>query len=91
MALKHKVGPAIYKIFQYLFCIFLALLSLMPFIIMVVNATRSSPQIESHAISLIPSHYIGHNYKVLTGKSFNALRGFCNSLIIASGATVCTI
>ncbi|MCQ2433975.1 MAG: carbohydrate ABC transporter permease [Oscillospiraceae bacterium] len=91
MAVKSKALPIIYKIFQYIVCIFLALMCLMPFVIMVVNATRSSSQIESHAVSFIPSHYLMNNLEVLNDKAFNALTGFFNSLIISVGVTFCTI
>ncbi|MCF0128110.1 MAG: carbohydrate ABC transporter permease [Pseudobutyrivibrio sp.] len=86
---KSKLTP--YKVFIYIVCIFLAILSLMPFIIMVVNATRSTTQIQQHAVSLIPSHYALDNFKILTGKSFNPARGFLNSVIVSTGATLCTV
>ena len=72
-------------------CIILALLSILPFWIMIVNATRSTVQIQSHAISLIPSTHILNNFKVLTGKTFNPVTGFMNSVVIATGATVLSI
>ena len=79
------------SIFIYIICIILAVLSIMPFWIMIVNATRSTVQIQSHAISLIPSTHIMNNFKVLTGKTFNPVTGFFNSLIIATGATALSI
>jgi len=75
----------------YIVCIILAVLSILPFWIMIVNATRSTVQIQSHAISLMPSTHILQNFKVLTGKTFNPVTGFLNSLIIATGATICSI
>jgi multiple sugar transport system permease protein len=75
----------------YVVCIILAVLSILPFWIMIVNATRSTVQIQSHAISLIPSTHILENFKVLTGKTFNPVTGFMNSLVIATGATICSI
>jgi multiple sugar transport system permease protein len=63
----------------------------MPFWIMIVNATRSTVQIQQHAVSLIPSTHILDNWKVLTGKTFNPLTGFMNSVIIATGATACAV
>ncbi|HAG13080.1 MAG TPA: sugar ABC transporter permease [Ruminococcus sp.] len=80
-----------YTVFQYIVCILLALLSLMPFIIMIVNATRSSNQIQSHAISFIPSHYLSNNMKVLTSKTFHPLVGFFNSAIISVSATLLSV
>lgn len=79
------------KIVIYVVCIFLAILSVLPFWIMIVNATRSTTEIQQHAISLIPSSYMMNNIKILLGKSFNPIVGFGNSLIISIGATVLAI
>jgi multiple sugar transport system permease protein len=79
------------NIMIYIVCIFLTLLSLMPFWIMLANATRSTYQIQQHAISLIPSEFLLNNFKVLTGKTFNPVTGFINSLIIATGSTLCAV
>ena len=68
---------------EYFICILLAVLSIFPFWIMIVNATRSTTQIQQHAISLIPSTYAIKNFMVLTGKSFNPAVGFMNSLIVS--------
>lgn len=84
-------GSLAYRIFQYVVCILLAMLSLFPFIVMIVNATRSSTQIQSHAISFIPSHYIASNLKVLTTKTFHPLIGFRNSAIISICATALSV
>ena len=75
----------------YIFCILLAFLSIMPFLIMIINATRSTTQIQQHAISFIPSSYLLNNFKILTGKSFQPWRGFVNSFIISGGATICAV
>ena len=87
---KKKSNPAV-KILVYTLCILLAVLSILPFLIMVVNATRSTTEIQQHTISLIPSKHLLDNFKILTGKSFNPLRGFLNSMIISTGATICTV
>ena len=79
------------RVIEYIVCIALALLSLFPFWIMMVNATRSTTQIQQHAISLIPSTYLLKNFAVLTGKSFNPVVGFANSLIVSVGATACAV
>ncbi len=75
----------------YIVCIVLGILSILPFWIMITNATRSTYQIQQHAISLIPSSHLMENLKVLTGKTFNPITGFINSLIISTGATVCAV
>lgn len=80
-----------FKFFVYVVCIILTILSIFPFWTMIVNATRSTYQIQSHAVSIVPSKYLMNNWKILNGKQFNAMQGFINSLIIAIGATVCAV
>ncbi len=75
----------------YIVCIVLGILSILPFWIMIANATRSTYQIQQHAISLIPSTHLLENLKVLTGKTFNPITGFLNSIVISTGATVCAV
>lgn len=72
----------------YIICVFLSILSIIPFWLMIVNATRNTIQIQASSISLIPSHYLSFNWKVFNGKDFNPGVGFINSLTIAAGATV---
>ena len=72
-------------------CIILSILSIIPFWIMIVNATRSTNQIQQHALSMIPSHYMLNNFKILTSKSFNPIVGLANSLIISIGSTLLNV
>lgn len=72
----------------YIVCIFLAILSVWPFWIMFVNATRSTYQIQQNSVGFLPSKYLVANFKILTGKSFNPITGFINSFLIAGGATL---
>lgn len=89
--MKEKKQISAVRLLIYVLCIALTLLSIMPFWIMIVNSTRSTTEIQQHAISLIPSKYLLNNLKILTGKSFNPLVGFKNSIIISTGATLCTV
>ena len=86
-----KKSNAVVMTLIYVLCVLLAILSILPFLVMVVNSTRSTVQIQAHAISLIPSKYLVNNFKILTGKSFNPMRGFINSMIISVGSTACTV
>jgi multiple sugar transport system permease protein len=88
--MKSKKNPAVYKAIIFIICVFLAILSVMPFVIMIVNSTRSTTEIQAHAVSLIPSKYFMNNLKILLGKSFNPAVGFKNSLLISVGVTVLT-
>lgn len=87
---RRNGNPAVRTII-YIVCIFLAVLSLFPFVVMLVNATRSTFEIQQHAVSLIPSKFLMNNWKQFTGKSFDPWRGFINSVIVAVGATACTV
>lgn len=87
----NKKSSIPFKIVAYTFCILLAVVSLFPFIIMIINATRSTNEIQQHAVSLIPSTFLKSNFEVLTGKSFDPFKGFLNSLIISTFSTICTI
>ena len=71
----------------YVFCTFLSLLAIVPFWIMIVNATRSSQAIQQ-GVSVIPGSYLQYNWKVLDSKNFNVSVGFMNSAIIAFGSTI---
>lgn len=79
------------KTIIFIICIILALISITPFWVMLVNATRSTTEIQQHAISLLPSKYLLSNLKILTGKTFKPAIGFLNSFIISCGATVLAV
>lgn len=88
---EKTIKGTIYKSMIMIICIILSILSLMPFIIMIVNSTRSTYQIQQHAVSFVPSTYFLKNFKILMSKSFNPAIGFSNSLIISIGTTACAL
>ncbi len=83
----HNKQNTTLKVFIYIICIILTIISILPFWIMIVNATRSTYEIQQNAISFLPSGYFMSNLKILLGKSFNPAKGFINSFIISAGAT----
>lgn len=89
--MKSKRTSRALKITIYVVFIFLTFLSICPFWIMIMNATRSTTEIQQHAIGILPSGYLLNNLRVLLGKSFNPLVGFANSIIISVGATACAV
>lgn len=74
----------------YVFCTFLSILAIMPFWIMIVNATRSTMAIQQ-GVSLIPGSYLQYNWNVLSSKNFDVSVGFMNSAIIAFGSTILSV
>lgn len=91
MKRHRKARFSIGKLLTYVVCIFLVVLSLFPFVIMLVNSTRSTYEIQQQALSLIPSSFFLSNLDVLLGKSFNPLTGLVNSGIISTGTTLCAV
>jgi multiple sugar transport system permease protein len=70
-------------------CVFLAILSILPFWVMIVNATRTSAQIQRSAFSLLPSTNFLYNYdRMMQAGAFNPFVGYLNSAFVSIGATV---
>ncbi|MDD6812477.1 MAG: carbohydrate ABC transporter permease [Lachnospiraceae bacterium] len=81
------------QIFRNAICIFLCFLSLIPFWIMIVNATRDSVAIQSQ-FSLIPSTYFFSNLQKLLyqcNANVPLWQYMVNSLIISVGSTVLAV
>ena len=92
VGIRRTPGQKAFRVFAYALCVFLAILSLFPFIIMLVNATRDTPSIQSNPISFVFGTNLKRNFEILTGKEmFNPLVGLKNSIIISVGATVLTV
>lgn len=76
----------------YITCIILAIISLFPFVILIINSTRTSVEVQQNPVSLIPGTNLFKNLDFLDGKNnFDPMKGFTNSLIISVSSTVLTI
>lgn len=74
---------------KYIVCILLTILSIFPFAIMIVNATRSTVDIQAHPVSLVIGDNLLKNLQVLNkNRMFNALIGMRNSLTVSVCSTV---
>ncbi len=84
VAVRRKASSSLYlkRGCCYVVMIFLALLAVVPVYILLVNATRSTEQINA-GISLIPGTNIGYNWNALTSRGFQIWQGFLNSFILA--------
>ena len=81
------------QIFRNAICIFLCILSLIPFWIMIVNATRTSVDIQS-SFSLIPSTHFKENWDNLlyqAAQTVSLWRYMGNSLFIAVFSTILAV
>lgn len=80
------------RVFIYIICIIISILCLAPFWIMIVNATRSTIEIQENAISLIPSTHLLDNWRLYDKKpDFKPFRGFLNSAMVSTCATILAV
>ena len=80
------------KLFRNIICIFLCLLSIIPFYIMTINATHDSSTI-LRGLKLLPGSKFSQNFKnLLSGEAktsgVNVMKAMLNSLIITVPATI---
>ena len=81
------------KLFRNIICVFLCFLSLFPFYVMIVNATRSSVDIQS-SFSLIPSTYFYTNFQKLIyqcNANVPLWKYMTNSCVIAFSSTILSV
>ncbi|GMO58112.1 MAG: arabinose ABC transporter permease AraQ [Treponemataceae bacterium] len=87
MQQSYKLRLNLKRGFIYALMVFLVLLAVVPIYLMLVNATRSTAQINS-GISLLPGTNLLYNWHALTSRGFRIWQGFFNSAFIALSVTV---
>lgn len=90
MNINNRTKIKINRIFVYLFLVILVVVTVIPLWLLIVNATRSTLEIQQ-GLSLIPSKYLITNYKILLSKGLDLPLGFINSLTIAVLTTILTV
>ncbi len=83
-----SIGFCIKKTILYLLLILLGTVCLFPFLLMMVNATRSGVEI-TRGFTLIPSNHIKENWETVFSY-FNLFKGMWNSVKVAVPATLLT-
>ena len=83
-----SIGDKIKQGILYVLLILLGAACLFPFLLMIVNATRSGVEI-TRSFTLIPSNHIKENWEVVFSY-FNLFKGMWNSLLVAVPATLFT-
>lgn len=84
-----KLGYMTKKGILYLLLIILGLTCILPFLLMLVNSTRSGAEIVT-SFTLIPSTHLLENWNTVS-EFFNLFKGMLNSLIVAVPATLLTV
>ena len=82
----NTVGYKIKKTILYILLILLGAACMFPFLLMMVNATRSGTEIV-RSFTLIPSTHIKENWD-LVFRYFNLFKGMWNSILVAVPATI---
>ncbi|MBL8102863.1 MAG: carbohydrate ABC transporter permease [Anaerolineales bacterium] len=87
---NYRFNTSVIRFFVYLVLIILLAVTIIPIWILIVNATRSTTEIQQ-GLSIFPSTHLFENYRILLGKGLNLPRGFSNSLFLAVSSTVVTV
>lgn len=90
MTSTYKLGTLVMRLLVYALIFFLLLLILVPIWLLIVNATRSTTEIQQ-GISILPSSHLIDNWLLLRSKGLNLPQGFANSLFLAVSSTVITV
>ncbi len=90
MIKNYTLSTRLMRFFIYVFLIVLLLITLLPVWLLLVNATRSTVEIQQ-GISFLPSRYLLTNYRILLSKGLDLPLGFWNSFVIAGATTLVTI
>lgn len=87
---QYKFGTFVFRLLVYAFLFFLLALIVAPIWLLIVNATRSTTEIQQ-GISILPSTHLVENYQLLVSRGLDMPRGFANSMFVAVSSTVITV
>ena len=87
---SYKTNTQVMRALIYIFLTFLLIVTIVPIWLVIVNATRSTPEIQQ-GLSFLPSTHLFDNYHILVGKGLDMVQGFSNSLFLAGASTIVTV
>jgi len=87
---NYRLSTNLIRASIYIVLILLVIITIVPIWMLIVNATRSTTEIQN-GISLIPSTHMFENYRILLSKGLDLPRGFINSLQISVLTTIVTV
>ena len=88
--MTYKLGTIFMRILVYTFLFVLLVITLVPIWVVLVNATRSTVEIQQ-GLGFLPSTHLLENYNILLGRGLNLWRGFGNSLFLSLAVTVVNV
>lgn len=78
------------RVLVYAVLVILLIVTIVPIWLLIVNATRSTVEIQQ-GIGILPSTHLIDNYNILVNKGLDLKRGFTNSLFVALSSTIVTV
>lgn len=87
---SYRLSTHVQRFLIYAFLFVLLAITLVPIWAVLVNATRSTTQIQQ-GMSLLPSTHLMDNYGILLGRGLNLPRGFRNSAFLSVSVTLITV
>jgi multiple sugar transport system permease protein len=90
MLTTYKLNTIVLRTLAYIFLFVLLIITIAPIWILMVNATRSTLEIQQ-GIGFLPSSHMIENYQILIGKGLNLVRGFWNSLFLSGMITIVSV
>ncbi len=86
----YKFNTTLMRIGVYIVLLAILVLTIVPIWLLLVNATRSTTEIQQ-GLSVLPSTHLIENYRILLSKGLNLPRGFANSLLVAVASTAIAV
>ncbi len=87
---NYNINTKIMRAVIYIFLTLLLIVTITPIWLLLVNATRSTTEIQQ-GISILPSTHLIENYKILLSKGLDLGRGFANSFFLSVSSTLVTL
>lgn len=88
--MSYAVKTKLMRALIYILLVAITLVCVVPLYILIINATRSTPEIQQ-GLSILPGRNAVINWKNLANRGLNLLQGFWNSLFIAATSTVLAV
>ncbi len=90
MMSNYRLTTNILRGLIYIALVILLVITILPIWMLLVNASRSTVQIQQ-GLSFMPSTHLLENYDILLGRGLNLWRGFNNSVFVAIASTVLSV
>lgn len=88
--MNYKLNTYLLRTIVYIVLIIILVVTIIPIWVLMVNATRSTVEIQQ-GLGFFPSTHTIENYNILLGRGLNLVRGFSNSMLLSVSATLITV